>query len=83
MSHDDEIPGSFTTRDATRVFRDARGRLVPPRPNAPLLIGSDGAPRMGERMEAYIAQPHERVNRPGDLPAPLSLPAAWEQVTGL
>jgi len=80
MSHDDDIPGGFTSRDTTRVFRDARGRLVPPRPNAPLLVDSDGAPRMGERMLNYLVEPHERVTRPGDLPAPLALPAAWARL---
>jgi len=43
-------------------------------------LARDGAPRMTRAMEAYIAQPHERVKRPGDLPAPLALPAAWARL---
>lgn len=79
--HDDgPLPLTFTTRDASKPFRDSTGRMVPPRSRAPLLYGSDGAPRMDERMEAYIAEPHERVARRGDLPAPLALSAAWAKL---
>jgi len=77
---DDHMPGNVTTRDTARAFRDTQGRLVPPRPNAPLLYGTDGAPRMSEAMERYLAELHERVTRPGDLPAPLALPAAWARL---
>lgn len=81
MNHDDDnIPGNFTSRDTAKAFRDAQGRLVPQRPNAPLLYGADGAPRMGEGLENYLAEPHERVERPGDLPAPLSFADAWTKL---
>ncbi len=43
-------------------------------------LADDGAPRMTGAMEAYLCQPHERVTRPGDLPAPLALPAAWARL---
>ncbi len=43
-------------------------------------LDAAGAPRMTGAMEAYLCQPHERVTRPGDLPAPLALPAAWARL---
>jgi len=43
-------------------------------------LDAAGAPRMTNAMEVYICQPHERVTRPGDLPAPLALPAAWARL---
>jgi len=77
---DDHMPGNVTTRDTARAFRDTQGHLVPPRPNAPLLYGTDGAPRMSEAMERYLAEPHERIERRGDLPAPLSFADAWARL---
>ncbi len=74
---DDHIPSNFTARDTAKAFRDAQGRLVPQRPNAPLLYGVDGAPRMSAALENYVAEPHERVERRGDMPTPLSFAAAW------
>jgi len=43
-------------------------------------LADDGAPRMTQAMEAYICQPHDRVKRPGDLPAPLSFADAWARL---
>jgi len=39
-----------------------------------------GVPAMTRAMEAHLCQPHERIERPGDLPAPLGLPAAWARL---
>ena len=81
MNHDDDnIPTNVTIRDTAKAFRDAQGQFVPPRPNAPLLYGTDGAPRMSEAMERYLAEPHERIERCGDLPAPLSFADAWARL---
>jgi len=52
----------------------------------PLKLHSDhdldgaGSPRMTRAMEVYICQPHDRVKRPGDLPAPLSVAGAWAKL---
>lgn len=43
-------------------------------------IDDAGVPRMTRRMEAYICRPHERVERCGDLPAPLSFADAWARL---
>jgi len=43
-------------------------------------LDDTGTPRMTGAMEAYICRPHERVTRPGDLPAPLSVAGAWARL---
>ncbi len=44
------------------------------------LLDDAGTPRMTHAMERAICQPRERPKRPGDLPAPLSLPDAWARL---
>jgi len=43
-------------------------------------LDDTGVPAMTRAMEARLCQPHERIERPGDLPAPLALPAAWARL---
>jgi len=43
-------------------------------------LDDTGAPRMTGAMECYICRPHERVTRPGDLPAPVSFAEAWARL---
>ncbi len=43
-------------------------------------LAEDGCPAMTNAMERYLAEPHERVERRGDLPAPLSFAEAWAKL---
>ncbi len=43
-------------------------------------LAHDGTPAMTKAMEGYIAGAHERVRRPGDMPAPLSFADAWARL---